>query len=59
MPRAVVILHHGIIGTLLFGRNRVHPGVVAIVVVPVVGESGHAEPDDGGKGESGDKSESS
>ena len=56
---AVVILHHGIIGTLLFGRNRVHPGVVAIVVVPVVGESGHAGTEnDGGKGESGDKSAS-
>ena len=53
---AVVILHHGIIGTLLFGRNRVHPGVVAIVVVPVVGESGHAGTEnDGGKGESGDE----
>ena len=56
---AVVILHHGIIGTLVFRRNRVHPGVVAIVVVPVVGESGHAGTEnDGGKGESGDKSAS-
>ena len=56
---AVVILHHGIIVPLVFRRNRVHPGVVAIVVVPVVGESGHAGTEnDGGKGESGDKSAS-